>query len=729
MDAFGVVTPFLFAAALQAAGSGPAAAFDRALAAAEARLQSGDRPGAEERYRTALAEGWLLLGTLERIEGRLQQARDAFRAAVDAGGDDARARRALAAAHLQLGEAAEAEALLAPLARAQPRDADTRALLAQARLARGDAAEAVRELEAARAAAPGDLELLFALACAQLVKGDVDGAGSSFAKLVKARPIPQTHLLIGRAYRDAARYDRARAELRAALKLDPALRYAHYYLGTVAARQGQRAALAEAIDEFRAELKSAPGDPLASLELGVALAESQRWEEALPALEAAARVEPAQARTLYYLGRAQLAKERADDASASLSRALELARAQGANAPALRAIHTQLGQALRAAGRAEEAAPHFAESARLSAQGTEAERENLARYLADAPDPAGANMPALALREVSPLADLTPARRREMAARVNAGLARAHLNLGVMNAQAGGFDAACALIETAARLQPGLERVQYSLGVACFNARQYARATGPLSLAFAEAPQQPGLRSMLAMAWLETGGWAQAAGLLRDDPARASDPALQFSYGLALARSSRAPEAEEVFARLLAEHGDSPELSVMLGQAHAQQGDYPAAIEALTRALRLRPAVAEANGTLGEIYLRQGKLEEAEAALRAELAAHPQDTSAQQNLAIVLDTLQRRPEAIDLLKRLLASQPDLSAARFLLGKALLAEGQPAEALPHLEGAVKASPDDPAIHYQLGQAYQRLGRAEEAEREFEAFRKLKEATRK
>ena len=144
---------------------------------------------------------------------------------------------------------------------------------------------------------------------------------------------PDVVRAVHRAYRDAAQWDRARAELRAALKLDPRVRYAHYYLGMVAARQGDRAALAEAIDEFRAEVKLAPADPLANLELGVALAEGQRWEEALPALETAARSSPPHARTLYYLGRARLANERAADGAASLARALELAQAQGANAP------------------------------------------------------------------------------------------------------------------------------------------------------------------------------------------------------------------------------------------------------------------------------------------------------------------------------------------------------------------------------------------------------------
>jgi tetratricopeptide (TPR) repeat protein len=726
-----VVTVFLFAALLPAAipSRDPAAAFERALSVAEASLRRGELPQAQTRYRGALLEGWLLLGTLERIEGRLAPARDAFRSAAEAGAGDARAQRSLAVALLQMGEAAGAEALLAPLVRADARDVAARGLLAQALLARGQAAEAVRELEAARAAAPGDLELLFALACAQLARGEAERAAALFAQLVKARPVPQTRLLIGRTWRDAGQYDRARAELRAALKMSPRLRYAHYYLGMVAARQGERATLGEAIDEFRAELALAPDDPLASLELGVALAESQRWEEALPPLLAAASAGPPHARILYYLGRSQLALGRAAEAAASLSRALELARAQGANAPALRAIHTQLGQALRAEGRTEEAAPHFAESARLSAESTEAERENLARYMADAADPARARMGAVALMEVSPLADLPPARRGEIAGRVRAGLAGAYLNLGVMKAQAQDFEAASLLLEKAALLQPELDRVQHSLGVAYFNAKQYDKATGPLARAFELRPQEAGLRSMLALAWLNSGGFAQAAELLRDDPARAGDPALQFAYGLALVRTERPTEAQEVFARLLSQHGDSPELSVMLGQAHAQQGDYPAAIEALMRALRLNAAVAEANGTLGVIYLKQGRLDEAEAALKAELLAHPQDAGAQQNLAIVLDTLHKRAEAIEVLKRLLAAKPDAADARYLLGKALLAEGQPKEALAELEVAARGAPQDPNIRYQLGQAYQRLGQPERAEREFEAFRKLKEASRK
>ena len=43
----------------------------RAIALAEASLQKGEFPAAESHYREALFEGWLLIGTLERLDDRL----------------------------------------------------------------------------------------------------------------------------------------------------------------------------------------------------------------------------------------------------------------------------------------------------------------------------------------------------------------------------------------------------------------------------------------------------------------------------------------------------------------------------------------------------------------------------------------------------------------------------------------------------------------------------------
>ncbi len=77
-------------------------------------------------------------------------------------------------------------------------------------------------------------ELTFTLAAAYLRAGKADAAAPLFAAVKKARPGPETDVLIGRTYRDYGFYDRARASLERALKQDPRTRRAHYYLGTLA---------------------------------------------------------------------------------------------------------------------------------------------------------------------------------------------------------------------------------------------------------------------------------------------------------------------------------------------------------------------------------------------------------------------------------------------------------------------------------------------------------------
>jgi tetratricopeptide (TPR) repeat protein len=705
----------------------PAAALDAAISAAEVSLRAGERELAESQFRSALLEGFLLRGAIAASEGKLSAARDDFRQASVSAVETRRALESLALAELQLGETTDALEVLTKVVARHPKDLEARRLLVQARVAAGQPEQAVQELEEAHAAMPQDLEVSYLLATGYLRIKKLDAAAALFAEVEKRRPIPETHVLIGRAYRDAGEYARARAELEAAIRQNPRVRRAHYYLGMVAVLAEGAAKLDEAIEQFRQELKIAPDDPLASLRLGMALVEAQRPGEALPLLERSALTPPPSVLAFQYLGRCRLALDRPAEAATALRRALELAKTQPASDSQLGSIHYQLGLALRRSGAAGEAATHFAAAQRYSAERAEDSRERLARYLAGGSDqePKGLLQPAT---EDPALRALTAEERKTLDAQVTTTLARCYLNLGVMQAQAGRFARAAGLLEGAARLAPTFPRVQYSLGVARFNAKQYAEATAPLAAALAERPDDASLRRMLAMAWLDSQRYDKAVELLESDPERDSDPSLQYAYGLALVRSGDAARAQAVFARLLREHGDSPELSVLLGQAYAAQGDYPSAIEALTRALSAKPDVADADATLGVIYLKQGKLPDAEKALRAELQAHPDDLASHQSLATVLDLEGRSEEALPLLRAALKAKPDYADARYLLGKILLSQGSAAEAADNLEAAARLSPEDANIHYQLGQAYQKLGRRDDAEREFETFRKLKEKRR-
>ena len=702
------------------------------VAAAEEGLRTGELQIAESRYRTALLQGWLVLGELHVSEGRLPDARHAFERASESVVDDAPAVQSLALVQMQLGDPEPALVMLTRLAKTEPRSVPVRVTLAQALVAAGKPEEAVQELEYAHTVDPKDPLLAFALASGYLRVKNMQAAERMFAQVVAARPSAHTHVLIGRTYRDFRFYEQARSSLRRALKLDPKTPRAHYYLGTTAVMDEGVVKVDEAIAEFREELKIVPDDPPTTLRLGMALVEARRDVEALPLLQKAAAVSSPSPDAWLYLGRCQLALGRPAEAIVSLRRALDVGTPASAKSNVgvgqsrSRLIHYQLATALRQTGALAEADHEFAEAERLSAQRTETDRSELASYLADAPDP-HAPAPALAL-EVGGFEKLTPAQRAAIASTVRGTLARAYLNLGIVQAQGHRFDRAAELFERAAEVEPAFPQVQYSLGVAYFNEKQFGKAAAALDRALQQAPGNSDVRRMLALAALNAEDYAKAADLLRDDPRRSGDPSLQYAYGIALVQSNRAEEAQVIFTRILNEHPDVAEVNVVLGQAYAAQGDYDAAVKSLNRAIELKPAVAEAHASLGLIYLQQGKLPDAATALRAELTVHPDDVKARYTLATVLDLESKPDEAIAELQAILKAFPRHANARYLFGKVLLARGSADAAVEQLDIAVKLAPDDPNIHYQLGQAYQRLGRAELAAKEFEAFQKLKDKKR-
>jgi tetratricopeptide (TPR) repeat protein len=707
----------------------PIVLLEQTVARAEWSLREGELQVAESRYRDALMHGWMLIGAVRASAGRLDEARDAFRRATRSAVEADAAFRALALVHLQTGETAEALTILTALAGRHPKDVPLRQLLTQALLASGQPEQAVQELEEARATAPDDPELAFLLASGYLRLKKVDAAARLFTAIVKARPLAQTYVLIGRTYRDAGEYDRARAALRTALQQDPKVRRAHYYLGTVAVLEGGVVGLDEAIAEFERELALAPEDPITNLRLGMALVEAQRPRDALAPLERAVRAGSPPADAFHYLGRCRLALDQPAEAVPALRRALDLSSGPVVDELRLLGIHYLLAQALRASGDADGAARHFAAAEQLSARRAQTSRERLASYMATAEDTAAPAVPLPLPPEVDRLAVLPAPQREALEAHVRAALARAALNIGIMHAQAERFSRAADLFETAAAADADFPQVQYSLGVAYFNAKEYHRAHAPLVRARDADPGNAALTRMLAVASLHSGRFEQAATLLADDPARDSDPSLQYAYGVALVRSGQGPLAEAVFSRLMAMHGSTPEMHVVLGQAHAQQGDFDSAIAALQRALQVKPGVADANAALGVIYLKQGRLEEAATALREALKYHPADPTGAHTLATVLDLQGESDEALALLRPLLQRLPEHADARYLLGKILNARGAAAEAAEHLEIAARLAPEDANIHYQLALAYRALGRAADAQHRLDIYQQLKDKRRK
>src|SRR5215831_4764284 len=124
----------------------PAAGLARAASEAESRLAADDLKEAERLYGEALFEGQLLLGTLERLNGRYEAARQALARAAAHVPDDPKAALALASEQLQAGDAAQAVAVLEAMGGAV-RDLETTRVLARAYASANQPEAALRTLQ------------------------------------------------------------------------------------------------------------------------------------------------------------------------------------------------------------------------------------------------------------------------------------------------------------------------------------------------------------------------------------------------------------------------------------------------------------------------------------------------------------------------------------------------------------------------------------------------------
>ncbi len=242
---------------------------------------------------------------------------------------------------VQRGDLAEAAAALERAAESGPRDGPVLARLAQILAAKGDLPRAIERFrEAIVQGAPADARL--GLARALVASGDAVAAATELHALLGIERVGETaahgrRLLLGIERRDletrleragqaavggpVERLAAAAADLDAVIGAQPDLWEAHFALGLIARRNGDAEA-AEAA--FRRVLALWPEQPDALHELGVALLMGDRTADAVPMLDAAARLRPEDAGYLADAGFGQLRAGNLEAARERLAIAIEL---------------------------------------------------------------------------------------------------------------------------------------------------------------------------------------------------------------------------------------------------------------------------------------------------------------------------------------------------------------------------------------------------------------------
>jgi predicted Zn-dependent protease len=89
---------------------------------AKAALQAMELQVAESRYRSALLEGWLLMGALDVEEGDLESAKATYETSMTVAAESRRGKLALAAVYLKSGDPIESITLLRDIIRGNTKD-------------------------------------------------------------------------------------------------------------------------------------------------------------------------------------------------------------------------------------------------------------------------------------------------------------------------------------------------------------------------------------------------------------------------------------------------------------------------------------------------------------------------------------------------------------------------------------------------------------------------------
>lgn len=182
-----------------------------------------------------------------------------------------------------------------------------------------------------------------------------------------------------------------------------------------------------------------------------------------------------------------------------------------------------------------------------------------------------------------------------------------------------------------------------------------------LGNAYADAPDHPGLRALLA----------ELDGLLREHPGDAAAQLERARWSIVLGDAPHALPS----ARLAVQLGpELPDAHSVLGVAQLATGQSQAAVESLEAANRLGPGDPDRLVNLGTAYMLRGRVSDAVRAFRSAAALDPSDARAFGDL----------------------------------GAALLADGRPDEALPHLLRATQLAPERATFVTNLGYAYQKRG---------------------
>jgi tetratricopeptide (TPR) repeat protein len=592
---------------------------------------------------------------------------------------------------------------------------------------------------------------------AQLAQRDKDYAAAEReyeAVIALAPDFAEVHMNLGLVYQLQDRATDAMTEFRRALKIKPGLAGANFFLGVDYCKLGEGA---KAVPYLNAALKAEPNRPDTWLWLATAQEIAGQWQNEVGTLHRALELRPADVDLLYLLGSAyeRLGKQEVAHlakVSPGSSRSEQLLAESYASSkewpsavihfqnalsasPNRAGLHTELGEVLLHAGKANRAIGEFDEelrhnpdSLRALARRGEAKliQGNVDAALQDWEKAVGIDVEQteriLGLREagfgdsaMEQLSDST----HETIQTLKEGLqtrdsAAAHLALAFLAEQSGNLPEATAesnLAASAMRKDTPAGKCSETEVKMALQHEEYSRVAACAGKAFASVSSAE-FRMRVASALLEAGQ---------------PDAALKALEGLSATDSVSAEAAfwrarcyeklaTAAYLRLYQTDPDSYRVHQLMGDLEAAKNDDAKAIEEYRAAIALKPSAPNLHYSLGHLLWKDLEVPEARVELEAELAMNSRHAGALNDLGNTYLFEHQPNKGLPYLLQALAANPGNVDIHRDLGTAYSELGDFHKAEEHFKIAV-INDHDGAVHYKLARAYQALGEKEKAAHEF------------
>jgi tetratricopeptide (TPR) repeat protein len=215
----------------------------------------------------------------------------------------------------------------------------------------------------------------------------------------------------------------------------------------------------------------------------------------------------------------------------------------------------------------------------------------------------------------------------------------AHVNLGDTLLQKKNVDEAISHFQNALQIRPRLAQAHFSLGNAFREKGNVNEAIAQYQEALQIKPGYEEAHINLAIALLQAGRMDEA--IVHCQKAleiKADDADARYNLGTALLQKGRMDEAIIHFQKALQINPDYVDAHVNLGVCLCQKGRMNEAIPHFQRALEIKPDNARAHNDLGNAFLQKGSVSDAIPQFQKALQTDPANPPIQNNLAWLLAT-------------------------------------------------------------------------------------------